>query len=339
MGYKEEALEILKESIVIDGHSDMPVDVAQKRKEGVKRVIENIHLPRLKKGGVNGLVCALYVETKYKPERSLKRALELLGHTLADIDESSNVKLCLTATDIEKTIRNGKLGILLSFEGAEPIGTDLSILDIFYRLGVRWVGLTWNHRNQVGDGIYESRTNGGLTNFGVELVERLNKLSIVVDLAHASEATFYDAIDVSKDPVIVSHANAKAVYDHPRNLTDDQIRAVKDNGGLIGVTFYPGIVDKEKPSLEKVLQHFTHIVELAGIKHVMFGADFADYIAWSPEEVGPNFKKHPYTNGLKDVTEFPNFVEGLLRLGYSEKEIKGVLGENLLHLLRKILGA
>ena len=127
MGYKEEALEILKESNVIDGYSVMPVDIVQKRKEGVKRVIEGIHLPRLKKGGVNGLICALYVETKYKPERSLKRALELLSHTLADIDESNNVELCLTATDIEATIRSGKLAILLSLEGAEPIGTDLSI--------------------------------------------------------------------------------------------------------------------------------------------------------------------------------------------------------------------
>jgi len=340
--------DIYEKAIVIDGHSDMLNDVIQKRDNGETAVIANRHIPRLEKGGVDGQIFAIYVEALYKPEMSLKRAIQLADAMFLEINETPDkIMLCYTADDFLKAKKEKKHAALLGMEGAEAVASDvvwpsnkppdMSRLHMFYKFGLRHIGFTWQQRNQIADGAGEARANGGLTHFGIELVKEANKLGMVIDLAHIAKKSYYDVLEVTKDPVIVSHTNCRALYNHDRCITDEQITALASNGGVMGVCFYPEIVDPKNPSVEKVLDHVDHVVNLVGVDHVGWGADFADYISWSPDEVGPDAEKKPKTKGLEDVTKLPNFVKGLIDRGYSNEEIIKILGGNFLRVFKRVL--
>jgi membrane dipeptidase len=339
---------IMEKAIVIDGHSDMLNDVIAKRDQGETGVIATRHLKRLDQGGCNGQIFAIYVEALYKPDMALKRAIRLADSLFLEIEEAQGkIRLCYTADDFVKAKKEGSHAALLGMEGAEPVASDvvwpskkppdMSRLHFFYRSGLRHVGFTWQQRNQVADGVGEAQANGGLTNFGGELVKEMNNLGMVIDLAHMVEKSYFDVMDITKDPVIVSHTNCKAVYDFERCISDEQIHALAENSGVMGVCFYPAIVDENAPSLERVLDHVDHAVNLVGVDHVGWGADFADYIQWSADEVGPGVEEKPKTKGLEDVTKLPNFVNGLLDRGYSDQDITKILGGNYLRVFKRVL--
>jgi len=326
-------------SVVLDAHSDILNDVVERRAQGQREVIAKCHLPNLKKGGVNALVCAIYVEAKYKPDMALSRALQLLDAMHSELEETpQQLKLCFRVGDFMDAARSGKLGILLGLEGGEPLGTDFSVLRLFYRMGVRLVGLTWNQRNQIADGVGEQQTRSRLTKYGIELVKQLNKLGVIIDLAHISEGSFYDVLGISEQPVVVSHGNCKSVCDHERNLTDKQLEALAAKGGVLGITFYPPIVAPDQPNLAKVLEHMRHAVSVMGIDHVGIGADFSDFIRWDVEEVGEGFEEQPKTKGLESVLGIPKLVDGLLANGYSQEQVLKILGGNFLRVFKQILG-
>jgi len=330
--------EIFKKAVVMDAHSDILNDIIARRKKGQSNLMVNRHIPLLEKGGVNALIFAVYVEARYKPEKELKRAIQLIDTFFVEMKEShGEFVLCLKADDFIKAKKEGKIGILLGLEGGEPLGTDFSVLRLFYKIGVRYIGLTWNQRNQIADGASETRTNSGLTNYGIKLVKELNKLGILIDLSHISESSFRDVLKITKSPVIVSHTCCYSLCPHERNLKDYQIKAIAKNEGVIGVTTYPALIDKDSPCLDKLLDHIDHIVKLVGINHVGFGADFSDVIDWGIEEVGPSFDTQPKTKGLEGVTELPNLIKGLVERGYSDKEIVAILGGNFLRVFKEVI--
>jgi membrane dipeptidase len=340
--------DILEKAIVIDGHSDMLNDVIAKRDQGETNVIVSRHLENLKKGGCTGQIFAMYVEALYKPDMALKRAIRLMDSFFLEVEESEGkIMPCYTAEDFVTAKKNGKFAGLLGMEGGEPVASDvvwpsnkppdMSRLHMFYACGVRHIGFTWQQRNQIADGVGETRANGGLTNFGVELVKEMNTLGMVIDLAHIAEKSYFDVLEITKDPVIVSHTNCKAVYDFERCISDEQIHALAENNGVMGVCFYPAIVDEKAPDIEKVLDHVDHAVHLVGADYVGWGADFADYIQWSADEVGPGIDEKPKTSRLQDVTDLPNFVQGLIDRGYSDQEIKKILGGNYLRVFENVL--
>jgi membrane dipeptidase len=339
----DEVKEILEKSFGFDAHSDMLNDVVVKREKGEKRVIETRHLGNLQEGGLKGQIFSIFVEVRYRPERALKRGLQLLDAMHLELQESSSLQLCLESSDFDKARQAKKFAALIGMEGIEPleaisIEESLALLRTFYRQGVRCIGLTWQLRNMAGDGAEEERTKGGLSRLGMELVREMERMQIVIDLAHLSEAGFFDVLRLVKKPVICSHAACRSLVDRSRNLTDEQIKALAENGGVVGVMAFPTMIDPVNPTVERVLDHIEHIINIAGINHVGFGADFSDYIEWSAEEAGDEYvKKRPTTKGLEDVTKLPNLVKGMIDRGYSMQDVRKFLGDNFLRVFDDVL--
>jgi membrane dipeptidase len=186
------------------------------------------------------------------------------------------------------------------------------------------VGLVHSLRNLLADGVADNRTNGGLSRLGVDVVEELNKLGIIVDVSHLSDAGFWDVLEISKDPIVASHSNSRAVCDHSRNLSDDMIKALAERGGVMGMNFAPDFVHKTKPSVETLVDHIDHIVDLVGPEHVGLGSDF-DGIPRTPA-------------GLEDASKMPAITEELVKREYSEDYIRLILGGNHLRLIERVVG-
>ena len=318
-----------QKSIVFDGHCDTLLAVlAGKRRLGERSSEGHLDLPRMREGGVTAQIFAICTCSRHLPSGPLKQALRMLDAFYRELaDNPDSLVLATSAADIERAKGEGKVAAILGLEGAEPLEGDLGVLRMLHRLGVRVVGLTWNRRNRAADGVNEARTGGGLTNFGVELVRELNRLGMVIDMAHLAPAGVRDVLELSEAPVIASHANAYALCPHRRNLTDEQLEAIAAKGGVVGVTFVPRFVaqDKEEASLERLLDHIDHMAKVAGIDHVGLGSDF------------DGFDDKPMA-GLEDVTKLPNVTAGLLERGYSADEVKKVLGGNFLRVFREVMG-
>lgn len=255
------------------------------------------------------------------PERSLMRSMELLDAFYRELGENKErVVLATTAAEVVNAKKDGRVSAMLAIEGGEAIEGNLAALRMLHRLGVRLFGLTHNYRNKIADGMGEARTGSGLTEFGVELIGELNRLGIIVDVSHLSDLGFWDVVEVSKDPIIASHSNARGLCDHLRNLTDDQVKAVAERGGVVGVNFYPEVVHEEA-TLGRVLDHFDYLV---GADHVGIGSDY-DGMRQPPA-------------GLEDVSKMPNITRGLVSRGYSEDEIVKILGGNFLRVFKEVIG-
>jgi len=194
---------------------------------------------------------------------------------------------------------------------------------MLFRLGVRALGLTWNHPNQLAVGVGQGVKGEGLSEFGKRVVREMNRLHMVVDLAHINEQGFNDAINMSDVPVIVSHANTRALHDHPRNLSDEQLRVLSSNGGVVGLTFYPDFIAPADATLDKLVDHFIHAAEVAGVDHIGLGSDF-DGI---DKVIG----------GLEDVTGLPRLVEALCKRGFSVEEVDKITSKNFIRVLKDIL--
>ena len=273
----------------------------------------------------------------------------------AEAEESSDtLAVCLNCKDIDDALAQGKIAVLLTMEGGRPLEGKPNLetlvgLRTFYRLGLRGLQLVDNGRNRIGDGKGETRTNGRLTNFGISVVKEMNRLGMVIDVAHLTEPGFWDVIETSKDPIIDSHSNTRAVCDHPRNLTDDQIKAIAKGGGVIGLSCHTSMTSKEteNPVIDDLMKHLDHIADLVGIEHVGFGPDHTEFEIecdiWTPapgwlEGVFYGVRDSWFIQNLNNITKFPRFTEYLMKQGYSDDDIKKVLGENFLRVYRKVIG-
>ena len=281
----------------------------------------------MKEGGINIQFFAVFIEDIYKPDRSLKRTLQLIDCFYREIENNQNdISLVTNYNQIKKVNRAGKIAAILSIEGGEALEGDLGVLRVLYRLGVRLLTLTWNQRNQIADGISESRTGSGLTEFGIKVIDKMNDLGMLIDVSHLSETGFWDVIKRSKAPIVASHSNCYALCPHLRNLKDEQIKALADKGGVIGITFVPNFLtqEKRKTTVEDVVKHIDYLVEKAGIDCVGLGSDF-DGTDGLPL-------------GLEGVDKIPNITEGLLDRGYKEREIEKILGGNFLRVFEEVVG-
>jgi membrane dipeptidase len=229
-----------------------------------------------------------------------------------------------TAEELDSCIQNGKIGALLSLEGVDGLQGQMSLLRIMHQLGIRAAGLTWNHANWAADGAMEPR-GGGLSAKGRLFVEECDKLDILLDVSHLSERAFWEVAELSQRPVLASHSNVRAICDHPRNLTDAQIKKLIAKDGLIGVTFVPWFVSEaEVVVIDDLLRHIEHICELGGESHIMLGSDF-DGI-------------DKYMKGLTHPGELIALQEALLKR-YSASQTEQFMSGNALHFLRKMLPA
>jgi len=314
-------------SLVVDTHCDTLLRVVKgDYKLHEENPVGHVDIPRLRKGGVGVQFFAAYISAEYKPDRSTRRFLQLCDSFYTALENNaSDLHLILKTSDIDQAQSEGKIGAFLSVEGGEALEGDLAVLRMLYRLGVRAIGLTWNERNQIAEGLGECRSGGGLTDFGVQVVQEMNRLGMIVDVSHISEPGFWDCIKVSKHPIIASHSNAKAVCNHARNLTDEQIKALARNGGVMGMNMAVEFLHTDRPvTVDHVVDHIEHIVNLVGSKHVGIGADY-DGIGKAPE-------------GLENVAGLPLLTEALLRRGFNEEQVRDILGLNFRRVMTQVLG-
>lgn len=313
---------------IMDAHCDTLLDIAAGRRRLAERGKGgHIDLPRMVDGGVSSQIFAIYVEPEYLPGAGARQALRLVDVFHREIEENSDSLVFATrAGDVGRARDEGKIAAFLSIEGGEALDGSIELLRIFHKLGVRLMTLTWSRRNELGDGAYEGGTHGGLTRFGVDVVREMDRLGMVVDVSHLSEATFWHVMEVSTNPVIASHSNAKALCGHSRNLSDEQAKAIAGSGGVIGVTFVGPFLGAGRQSVQGVADHIDHFAGLIGADNVAIGSDF-DGVSDSalPE-------------GLPDVSHMPAIIDELVRRGYSDAAVRGIMGANLLRVVEGVIG-
>jgi membrane dipeptidase len=345
----DEASNLHEQAIVVVGHSDIVAsDVDWRRESGERGVLDRRHLPTLRAGGVTvicdhvggdapyGYLPATRLSTSY-----LQRFMRTLDHTHAEIAESSHFILASTTADIHRAKCEGKIAIVICLEGGAPLEQEISYLRNFYRLGLRCLGLTHDVRNEIGDGVRE-RSAGGLTHFGVNVVKECNQLGIVVDVSHLSDLGTEDVLALSSQPIIASHSNARGLCPHPRNLTDELIRAIAKKGGVIGFHALDAFISPDPdPTLEDLLRHIAHIAEIGGPDCIGIGPDLmenwdASMFTTVTERsstvngIPATRMKWTYPKGMRSNAELPNLTEGLLKLGFSRQDIVKFLGGNFM---------
>ncbi len=322
------AKQIHQEATVFDGHCDTILEIMNhKRSLGSRTSTGHLDIPRLKEGGVDIQVFAVFIEDVYKPNKSLKRTLQLIDCFFGEIEKNQdNISLVTNYNQIKEVNKIGKIAAILSIEGGEALEGDLAVLRVLYKLGVRLLTLTWNQRNQIADGLNESRTGGGLTEFGLKVINEMNSLGMLIDISHLSEAGFWDVVKCSKIPIVASHSNCYTLCPHRRNLKNEQIKAIADKGGVIGITFVPKFLtqEKRKATIEDVVKHIDYLVEKVGVDYVGLGSDF-DGTDNLPLD-------------LESVDKIPNITKELVKRGYKEEDIKKILGGNFLRVFKEVVG-
>jgi len=365
----EEALRIHRDALVLDGHNDLPDRIRDRGYMSLEGFsLEDppcgfqTDIPRLRKGGVKAQVWVAFVPPEYmwsgEAGRVCFEQIDLI-HRLVE-KHKDHLELALTAADVERIAGEGKIASLIGVEGGHAIEDSPNRLSEFYNLGARYMTLTHNDTTTWADSSYDEARNGGLTCFGREVVQEMNRLGMLVDVSHGSDQTVWDAVYTSRAPVIASHSSARALCGVRRNLSDELIGAVADTGGIVMVNFYPVFLvpegvevenayfeksmelrrkqlspeafnkvmhafERELPplphcSVEAVADHLERIIRVAGIDHAGLGSDF-DGIPFGPDQV-------------PDVSGFPYITGTLLDRGYEEEAIRKVLGGNFLRALR-----
>jgi len=353
---------------MFDGHNDYPWEVREKAGKDVARLdIRNAQpatmtdIPRMRQGGVGAQFWSVYVPAALAGQQAVTATLEQIDIVYRMIARyPDDFELALTADDVQRIFGEGKIASLIGLEGGHSIDSSLGALRMFARLGARYMTLTHSKNVPWADSATDTPEHGGLTAFGEEVVREMNRLGMLVDMSHVSEETMEDVLRVTRAPVIFSHSSARALCDHPRNVPDAILRQLPKNGGVVMVSFVPGFTtpeasawdtaqEAERARLEKlapkdeaamkagmsawlaghprpkvtiaqVADHVDHVRKMAGIDHVAYGSDF-DGISSTPA-------------GLEDVSKFPALTAELLRRGYTELEVKKVLGMNLLRVMR-----
>lgn len=282
----------------------------------------HVDLPKLRAGGVGVQVFAVYAAPRFAPDRSHRRARALLAALRAQIAvHRSQIGVATTVADIRRLRRAGQVAAVLSIENGDAIEDDIDLLGEFYEAGIRMMSLTWNPSNRLADGAMEHR-HGGLTSFGRQVVRRMQDIGMIIDVSHLSEKSFWDVHGVTRGPLVASHSDAAAIEPHPRNLSDAQIRALADRGGVIGINFYTGFLGQ--PTVERVAVHIDHMVRRGGVECVAMGSDF-DGISSAPR-------------GLENASKFPAIGRVLARRGYSPGQIGRIMGGNALRVFREVWG-
>ena len=361
----QRALAIHRRAIVIDTHNDVTTPMTNDDYDlgGEPPAPYRTSIARMKQGGLTAEFFSLYVKPWYVTHGgAARRTLDMIDSVYRAAERHPrDLMIATSAADIRRAKRLNKIAALMGIEGGHAIEDSLPTLREFYRLGVRYMTLTWNNTNNWADAGRGEKKHGGLSDYGREVVREMNRLGMLVDVSHVSDDTMSDALDVSKAPIIASHSSARALSNVPRNIPDDLLRRIAKNGGVVQVNFYSVFVDEktvapqsderekrlkaqqdeinrkyandperlaeESDKLEaanplpplpisKLIDHIDHIVKVAGIDHVGIGADF-DGANDMPE-------------GARDVSMLPNITYELLKRGYSEQDIRKILGENFL---------
>jgi len=358
------ALRLHRDAILVDGHNDITTMMLDDNYDLATPSAGKYHtdLARMKQGGITGQFFSIYIDNDFaKRGAATRRALDMIDVVYRDAERHPNEMMMATSVaDIRRAKRAGKIAALMGIENGAAIDNSLHALRDFYRLGIRYMTLTHNFNNDWADAARDTPKHDGLSDFGKQVVAEMNRLGMLVDVSHVHDLTMSDVLDVARAPVIASHSSAKALCNHPRNISDELLRRIAKNGGVVMVNFYPAFIDQKvydasrarderlKPELDKLkeqykenpkqleeesnkllaanplpttplsvlIDHIDHIRKVAGIDHVGLGSDF-DGVPSLPEN-------------MKSVADLPNITYELLRRGYSDEDVRKVLGGNFL---------
>ena len=338
MSSLERARRLHLEQPLVVAHVDLPAELQLRRQYGEPGALLRDYLPRCRKAGIGVLIGAVFVPPAYLPDMALSMGLEQIAALLAEIEESGGAfRLARTARELDACLEAGKVAVLLSMEGCEPLGRSPSLLRVFYELGVRLLGLPWNHRPAAADGCGEQ--GGGLTRMGRELVEAAWGLGMALDVSHLNDAGFDGLLALGDGPVLASHSNCRALCPHLRNLTDGQLRRLAARGGVVGVNQTRFLVKEKDAALEDLLAHVLYVEKYAGPGVAGLGLDLARpymealprphavWRGWDPRE----------EDLLPDYGALEQLTAAMLDAGLGREAVKGVLGGNFLRFLRRAL--
>ncbi len=328
---------------MIDLHFDLPLGLFLQQER--RPIVATEFLPQFVAGHIGLLGVALYVEDKDVPHASLRVALEQVALLEEELEACPQLQLCRTFAEIEEAERAGQIALLLTMEGAEPLGSDLRLLRVFYESGLRSLSLTHVRENEAAaGGIFAARGSStrGLTTFGRELVAECERLGIILDLAHINPAGFEEICALTTGPLIVSHSNARRFHNLERNMSDAQIRMIGARGGVIGINAILVSARKEEATLDRYIDHIEHVASLIGIDGVGIGFDFCEFL-WRliPKKQLAEMEKRltrPYfLPDLGNHAHATNLTRKLIERGFADEQIEKILRGNWRRVLRELL--
>ena len=367
----ERARKLHFSSIVVDTHDDTTQRFLDGDFDlGARSASGSIDIPRMREGGLGAIFFSIWIPSKITGPEAIKHALEQIDAVREQVrDHPKDLVLVTTADGIREARKQGKIAALIGVEGGHMIASDLGVLRTYSALGARYMTLTHSGNDEWADSSTDKPVHNGLSDFGKDVVREMNRLGMMVDISHVSDKTFYDALEVSKAPLFASHSSCRAICDAPRNMTDQMMKDLAAKGGVIQINYHVGFLSQEFRNAEKahpeweqaiaaeikqrcgdkegcqliegdritrgyveqgklprvewtkIIEHLDHAVKVAGVDHVGLGSDFD----------GANM---PY--GMEDATKLPQITETLLQKGYSEGDVRMILGENTLRVMTEV---
>jgi membrane dipeptidase len=367
----ERARKLHFSSIVVDTHDDTTQRFLDGKFDlGTRSSAGSIDIPRMKEGGLGAIFFSIWIPSKITGPEAVDRALTQIDAVREQVRKHPNdLALATTAAEVREAHKQGKIAALMGVEGGHMINSNLGVLRSYAALGVRYMTLTHSGNDEWADSSTDKPVHNGLTDFGKDVVREMNRLGVIVDISHVSDKTFYDALEVSKAPLFASHSSGRAICDAPRNMTDQMMKDLAAKGGVVQINYHVGFLSQEFRDAEKadpeinkaisaevmkrcgenegcqliegdritrlyveqgklprvefpkIIEHIDHAVKAAGIDHVGLGSDFD----------GANM---PY--GMEDASKLPKITEALLQKGYSEGDVKKILGENTLRVMTEV---
>jgi membrane dipeptidase len=332
------------DAVVADTHNDLLMLVAARESSQWGVYFRERWLPQLRTGGVDVQVLPVFIDDEFRPEGSLRQTLKMIeaGHRVAEANRDE-VGLCLTGDAIQPVLDSGRIALVLALEGCPAIDTDVELLETLFRLGVRIASFAHFGRSMLADGSGEDAAGSRLTRAGVEALAELERMGMMLDISHLGLGGVSHVLELARRPILATHSSARTVWDHHRNLTDEHLRGIAAGGGVVCVNFVPGFVDPHDATVDRLVDHIEHIVNVAGLDHVGLGPDFVKEVLDEKfplhcELVIEGIDAKATLPGLEGPGGLPLVTEGLVRRGFGEEDIRKILGGNVLRLFEAELG-
>ena len=323
--------------MIFDSHADIWTDVTMMRQRGDRDIFKKKHLDKYITGGVNSGIFVIWIDPPFDINPK-KRVLEIIENMSVEILENKDILVIAKNYDELITgIENDKLSIIIGMEGLSFIGDNIDWINTMYMFGARHASLTWNEENDLATGV-RGNPDRGLTSLGEKAIKRIEDLGIILDVSHLNDKSFWDVAKIASKPLIASHSNCRTLCNNKRNLTDDQLRFIKEINGVVGLNAFSDFVSdiKEDRDLLHLADHIDHMVDIMGIDHIGFGFDFCDYLEGDTmssfaEEESAN------TRNFEDITKVPSLIDELRSRGYKDSDIEKISYKNYFRIIKEIL--
>ncbi|MDO6993270.1 membrane dipeptidase [Brachyspira innocens] len=316
--------------MIFDAHSDIWTDVAVKTLKGENNIIKKYHYDNLVKGKIGGSIFVIWTEPK-NYHRALERVREIQECIKKELEYIKDIILIAkNYDDIIKAQKENKIYIFIGFEGLISIDDNIDLIDEYYEYGARHASLTWNEENKLASGV-RGDPNKGLTDLGKKALRKMQDKGMIVDVSHLNDKSFFDVIDITSAPIIASHSNSRVLCKSLRNLTDEQLKAIRDTKGVVGLNSYKGFIDenKDKQTIERALDHIKYIADKIGIDHIGLGFDYNEYFE---DEITP-----PSVKGLENASKSYDIIIKLKEAGFNNEEIEKIEYKNFNRIIKEIV--